>query len=154
MVLGVLTGRPDVAVLGLPLLLGIAWSTIASTRTSGDRCGSPDRDQPVEPAGLVAGVAIEPGPASALVTFRVAAPGHRAAEAPGRGSTSVPRTIPVRMHSVRTGRRDLFRLDHRLVGDDGLLTTTADASAPHRLDRPARRPAAARISRCRSGCRD
>ena len=80
MVLGVLTGRPDVAVLGLPLLLGIAWSTThppgppAPVRLTGS-------DQPVEPTGLVAGVAVEPGPDSALVTFRVAAPGHRSAEA-------------------------------------------------------------------------
>ncbi len=128
MMLGVLSGRPDVAVLGLPLLLGIAWSTShppgppATMRLTGS-------DQPVEQTGLVAGVAISTGPESAVVAFRVAAPGHRSTEALVRVASG-PRTIPVRMHSVRTGRRDLFRVDHRLVTDDGLLTTAAQAVAP------------------------
>lgn len=131
MVLGVLSGRPDVAVLGLPLLLGIAWSTSRPPGTPA-AVGLTGSDQPVESTGLVAGVVIEQESASALVAFRVAAPGHRATEALVRMAVraSAPRTIPVRMRSVRTGRRELFRLDHRLAGRDGLLTTAAQASAP------------------------
>lgn len=128
MVVGVLTGRPDVAVLGLPLLLAIAWSTShppgrpATVRLTGS-------DQPVDASGLVAGVAIDAGPAPVLLSFRVSAPGHRSTEALVRVAPE-PRTIRVRMRSVRTGRRDLFRLDHRLAGADGLLTTAAQASSP------------------------
>jgi uncharacterized protein (DUF58 family) len=125
--LGVLTGRADVAVLGLPLLLGLAWSR-------SDRPGPPAAarltgcDQPVAAGGLVAGVTLEPRPSSAVLSFRVTAPGHRAAE--GVVRAEAPRTIGVRMDSVRTGRRDLFRLDYRVAGPDGLLTTAARSAPP------------------------
>ncbi len=126
LLLGVLSGRPDVAGLGLPLLLGLAWSTTHRPERPA-RARMRGSDQPVSSAGLVAGVEIDPEPGSALLTFRVTAPGHRPTEALVRAE---PVTIPVTMRSVRTGQRDLFRLDYRLASADGLLTTPAGSVPP------------------------
>lgn len=127
LLLGVVSSRPDVAVLGLPLLLSLAWSSSrrpgapATARLSGS-------DQPVTTEGVVARVHVAPGPESALLGLRVAAPGHRAVEA--LVPAAAPRAIAVRMRSVRTGRRDLFRLDYRLAARDGLLTTPVRVEPP------------------------
>lgn len=123
---GVLAGRPDVVALGLPLLLGLAWASARPHAAPSD-VRLTGRDQAVGPGGPGAAVEIMPTPGSAIVALRVRAPGHRAVQA------LVPaerRMLPVRMDSVRTGRRPLFGLDVRLTTADGLRSTGVRPVAP------------------------
>lgn len=120
--LGMLTRRPDIAAIGVPLLLGVAWST----------SGRPQRhpaaqlrgqDQPIGASDVVAAeVVLEPAEIPTALALRVRAPGHR----PGEALVAAePRTLTVSIRTVRTGRRKLFRLAHRAVGADALLSTGA-----------------------------
>jgi uncharacterized protein (DUF58 family) len=121
--LGVLTRRPDVTALGAPFLLGVGWSltrrpaTTATVRVTG-------ADQPAGGSGVTATLHVTPGPGSGLLTVRVSAPGHRPTEA-----LLVPqhRAVEVQMVSVRTGRRELFGVDHREATADALHSTPASA---------------------------
>ena len=128
-VLGVLAGRPGVAVLGLPLLLALAWAT-------GRRPVSPGAprlrggDQPSEGGRLRAAIEVPPAPDPVLVGLQVSALGHRPVEALLRSPVDGPRTIRVSMRSVRTGRRELFRVDHRFSATDALLTTPVETGEP------------------------
>jgi uncharacterized protein (DUF58 family) len=125
--LGLMTRRPDVVAVGVPLLVGLAWGTSArpqrvpTARLTGD-------DQPTGSAGLVhATVEIEPADRPTAVAIRIHAPGHRAAQALVEADR---RTIEVTMRTVRTGRRELFGLAHRGVGPDALLSAAAVTDAP------------------------
>ncbi|MDN5770768.1 MAG: hypothetical protein L0H24_07735, partial [Microlunatus sp.] len=159
--LGILTRRPDVVAVGVPLLLGAAWSASSRTvrRPSGRLAGG---DQPSGRAGLVAAeVLVFPAERDTLMAMRVRAPGHRPAEAlvaaevsvtgevaggevvtaggglieaAGTGPTETAgagppvettgeRRLRAQMRTVRTGRRELFGLDHRAVSIDGLRSS-------------------------------
>lgn len=126
-VLGLLARRPDVVAIGVPLLLGLAWSTstrprlMPTARLAGD-------DQPTGSAGTVdAEVQIEPADQATAVALRVRAPGHRPSEALVLGRR---RSVAVSMQTVRTGRRELFALAHRAVALDALLSAPAVRDAP------------------------
>lgn len=127
--IGILTGRPDVAALGLPVLLGLAWSRARPPAPPVEAQVS-GADQPVGRAGLVAAVDLRPVGGVEPVALRVQAPGHRAVEGIVVGGR---RSLGVRMRSVRTGRRELFRLDTRVRTADGLVTTGARVAAPAAL---------------------
>ena len=126
LVVGVLVARPDVAVLGLPPLLAVAWSWSRwpVVRPSVTIRAS---DQSAADGQLRAEVRVDAEPGSGLVGIRVGAPGHRPAECLLRAGQ---RTVGVRMASVRTGRRRLFRLDHRAADPAGLLTTAVTCLDP------------------------
>lgn len=130
--LGILAGRPGVAVVGLPLLITMAWATSRpiilppAPRLRG-------HDQAAGSGRLRAAIDVDPGPDPVLVGIRVSAPGHRPAEALIRSRVADPdhtdpRTVGVSLGSVRTGRRELFRLDHRFTSPDGLLCTEAQTA--------------------------
>src|SRR4051812_21709566 len=104
LVLGLLARRPDVVAIGAPLLLGLAWSTssrprqVPTARLHGN-------DQPAGTTGTVdAEVVVEPADLPTAVAIRVRAPGHRPAEAL---VLAEHRAVPISMHTVRTGRREL-----------------------------------------------
>ncbi len=121
--LGVLIRRPEIVALGVPLLIGGAWGTAGpAVRATDVRLAG--TDQPPGASGLRATARLEPGPGpgAAVTVIRVSAPGHRPAEAVLH---STPRTVGLAMRSVRTGRRELFVLDHRDAGPDQLLATAA-----------------------------
>ena len=131
--LGVLTRRPDIAAIGVPLLLGVAWST--SGRPG--RCPSArlrGQDQPIGPSDVVeVEVVLEPADAPTALALRVRAPGHRPGEALVAAAAAVagePRTLTASIRTVRTGRRELFRLAHRAAAADALLSTAAVADPP------------------------
>lgn len=131
--LGVLTRRPDIAAIGVPLLLGVAWSTSGRP----ERCPSArlrGQDQPIGPSDVVeVEVVLEPADAPTALALRVRAPGHRPGEALVAAAAAVagePRTLTASIRTVRTGRRELFRLAHRATAADALLSTAAVADPP------------------------
>ncbi len=125
--LGLVTRRPDIVAIGVPLLLGVAWSTSSrSQRTPSAHLRG--EDQPTGPSDEIkVEVALEPAELPTALTLRVRAPGHRPAEALVAAES---RTLTATMRTVRTGRRELFGLAHRAVGPDALLSTAAVTDAP------------------------
>jgi uncharacterized protein (DUF58 family) len=141
--LGLLAGRADVALLGVPLVLGALWS---------GRPGAPAQERPATPtdalletpavpaaAGeLTADLLLRPPPGAELVHARVTAPGHRPVEVvvPAR-----ERHLPLRLSAVRTGPQPTFHADLRGYGAGG--STAEDptsTTAPDRLVLPAAMP--------------
>jgi uncharacterized protein (DUF58 family) len=117
--LGVLGRRPDIAVVGMPLLLMVAWSWLR--RPSGEPGAELIPGEQVPGSGrLTAEVAVRgsaPPASGALLGLRVGAPGHRPVECLVAAD---PRTYEVAMRTVRTGRREVFWLEHRAAGADHL----------------------------------
>jgi uncharacterized protein (DUF58 family) len=126
LVLGVVVGRPDVAVLGLPALLGVTWSW-SRWPTRRPDVTIRAADQAATEGRLRAELQIRPAPGAGLVGLRVGAPGHRPRECL---LAAEERTVGVQMASVRTGRRRLFRVDHRSADPVGLLTTSVHSLDP------------------------
>lgn len=125
--LGLLARRPDVVVIGVPLLVGASWASstrprqLPSARLRGD-------DQPTGSTGTVdAEVELEPADLPTAVTLRLHGPGHRPTEALVLAER---RAVGVSMSTVRTGRRELFGLAYRGVSPSALLSGPAIRAAP------------------------
>lgn len=103
--LGVVLGRSDVAVLGAPLVIGVLWDW-ASRPVDSAPVGFGSLQQESRP-GVVAhslGVGTAPGVSTVLV--RVTAPGHRPVLA--LVGCERPHQVRLSIRTVRTGQRDLF----------------------------------------------
>ena len=126
-VLGLVAGRPEVAVLGLPLLLGLVLAR-AGWPASGVRAHLRTADQAAAGGQLEAELVVGAAPGAALLGVRLNAPGHRPREALLLATRD--RTVQVRMRSVRTGSRRLFRLDARSSDASVLALTPVDSQEP------------------------
>jgi uncharacterized protein (DUF58 family) len=118
--LGLLAGRPDVALLGAPLLLGAVWSGRPGRARPASAVGGPPAPltPPDDPdAGrLTALLMLDPPPGAEVVQARVSAPGHRATTVLVTGGR---RELALALRSVRTGPQPTFRADVRAVGHGG-----------------------------------
>ncbi len=123
---GLVANRPTVAVLGVPLLLAVAWSCLRGP-TTGVGADLRAGEQMAAHGQLVGQIDVSPAAGAELMEFRVRAPGHRPVEALVRARR---RTIGVAMRTVRTGRREIFQLDYRSTSADRLLSTTAIEQSP------------------------
>ncbi|GAB2469821.1 DUF58 domain-containing protein [Xylanimonas ulmi] len=133
LVAGVLFGRPDVALMGVPLVLGALLGrlappvapTVASFDDAGREAGP----------GEIAETLRVTAPEADVAHVRVYAPGHRPATVvvAGRGE----RTLPLRLATVRTGPQTTFRADVRGgAAFDAYAEDTHPAEAPSRLVLP------------------
>jgi uncharacterized protein (DUF58 family) len=141
--LGLLAGRADVALFGVPLVVGAVWSGRPGAPTAA-RPAAPTRatlessSEPAVAGELAATLDVDPPPAAELVQVRVRAPGHRQLE------LVVPaarRRLPLRLQAVRTGPQATFSTDLRGYGPGG--TTAEDplsSTAPDRLVLPGSMP--------------
>ncbi|MFI8523705.1 DUF58 domain-containing protein [Promicromonospora sukumoe] len=130
--LGVLTGRPDVALVGVPGLLAAAWGRTArpggtgapAARTPTDDDGDPrgtlhEPEGTAAPGELTATLRLTTPPHAAdVVHLRISAAGHRTTEvalaARPRSEQARPvRDVPLRLSSVRTGPQETFAIDVR-----------------------------------------
>ncbi|WP_425953662.1 DUF58 domain-containing protein [Xylanimonas sp. McL0601] len=138
---GVFFGRADVALLGVPLVLGAVLGRLGLPvgRTSAAFDGGGPSAVPGEIAETLR---LTAAAGSDVVHLRVFAPGHRPADVvvPGQGE----RELPLRLSSVRTGPQTTFRADVRGYGPLG-----ASAEDPQRLGAPDRLvlPEASRLGR-------
>ncbi|WP_166847599.1 DUF58 domain-containing protein [Isoptericola sp. BMS4] len=121
--LGLLAGRADVALLGVPLLLGVVWSARPGRRGAAPaQPGSParfsDLADPGEqaPENIRARLHLDPPPAAEVVQARVSAPGHRTTTVVVEGA---PRELDLGLRTVRTGPQPTFRVDVRAFGAGG-----------------------------------
>jgi uncharacterized protein (DUF58 family) len=140
---GLLGGRADVAVLGVPLLLAAAWNgrpgaplaTTPARETAVRLVPDAGTDQPGE---LGAVLQLDPPFEAEVVQVRVAAPGHRPVDLLVPAG---PRELSLRLATVRTGPQATFVADVRGYGPAG--ATAEDpirAAAPESLVLPAAMP--------------
>ncbi|WP_150306503.1 DUF58 domain-containing protein [Planctomonas psychrotolerans] len=114
-VFGTLVGRPDVAVLGVPLVLGVLWGWLRSP--AGSVTAELHRPEQSARVGEVASILeLSPAPGVPTIRLRVQAPGHRPAEA--LVAVDQPRRIRLAISTVRTGRLTVFPVDYVPSGPD------------------------------------
>ncbi len=141
--LGLLAGRADVALLGVPLALGALWAgrpgaLDAGRATDPTAAGLHAPDEPAAAGELTAELRLGPPVGAELVHVRVAAPGHRPVDVV---VPAAERTIGLRLSAVRTGPQRTFHADLRGYGPGGVTAEDpVAATAPERLVLPASMP--------------
>jgi uncharacterized protein (DUF58 family) len=140
---GLLTGRAEVALMGVPLLLGALWTgrpgaLDAARPTTPTRARLETPDEAVTAGELQADLELGPPPGAELVQVRVSAPGHR------RVDVVVPaghRRLALRLSAVRTGPQHTFHADVRGYGAGGATAEDPlSVDAADRLVLPAATP--------------
>ncbi|MBD8077804.1 DUF58 domain-containing protein [Cellulosimicrobium arenosum] len=114
---GLVAGRADVALLGVPAILSAAWGWAhrpVGTVTAGIRL---DPDAPLGVLGAT--LRLDAPPGAEIVRFRVLGPSRLETERVV-ATTSGERELALRMPSARTGVEDTFRVDHVAYGPEGV----------------------------------
>ncbi len=137
---GILFGRVEVAGLGLPLLLGVAWTWPRRPRSAGQvdlDAGDQSGHRGDGDGRLWGAVRWRPAVGAEMLRISISAPGHRPAEAvlarPRAGGTDDLREVEVSMGSVRTGRRRIFLLNHAEVAAGQVLVLAPAQAGPLRI---------------------
>lgn len=144
LVLGVVAGRPDVALLGAGPVLGAAWSAHRGGR------GQVSVTEHLELAknGAMAGDRLTAryrivAPGAGHVRLRVSRPGSDAVEALVALDDDGARTVTAQTASARNGRQPLYTVDHVAIGPAGSTAAPAgrfDATEVVALPRARRLP--------------
>ena len=127
LVVGALAGRPDVAVLAVPVLLGVLWGWL--NRPSGSveaLLGKPE--QSIRAGEVSAFLDLRSDPRIPTARVRVHAPGHRPAEA--LVAVDRPRRIRLSIDTVRTGRLAVFPVDYLATGADEVVRRVPGRISP------------------------
>lgn len=127
---GLLTGRPDVAALGVPLALTVVWGL--AQRSEGVTTAELDHARFRSARSRVEAVLhLQPAPGIAAVHLRVGAPGHRAREVLLDGRRR--RALRLWLATARTGRLDTFIVDHLDLGAEVVRSTDPGTVGPARV---------------------
>ena len=118
LVVGLLTGRADVAALGVPLLLSVAWGISRRPVTTTVATLSEPRHVS-RPSRIEATLGLDPAPGVESARLCVSAPEHRDVEV--LVDARKRRELPVSLATARTGRQDVFRTDRMDVSSGGVL---------------------------------
>lgn len=115
--LGVLTQRTDVAMLGVPLVITLVWNWLRRPPDSDTgEAVLRGADQMSEPGEVSADLDLNPARGAANMHLRIAAPGHRSRQV--AVDVRSPRTLRLAMNTVRTGRHRVFGTDLLEAGPD------------------------------------
>ena len=115
---GLLAGRPDVVVLGAPLVLTVIWGL--AHRPSGGSAADLGESRYERPRSRVEAVLVlQPAAGVSTIRLRVAAPGHRRHEVLVDGRAR--RALRLSLVTARTGRQDTFVVDHMDSGVEAVL---------------------------------
>lgn len=136
--LGLALSRPDVAVLGVPMVLGLTWGWLSRPREAPQTelmPGAPGRGR-----GSVAAMLRILSPAGTEVTrMRVSSAGYRNAEAVVEARPE--REMPLSLVTARTGIVPVFRVDLISTVHDEAVATEPSRVGPLRMVvRPSARP--------------
>ena len=124
--LGLLAGRSDVVVLGVPLVLAVAWGLAQRpTGVSSADVGEPRLQRARSQVEAV--VTLHAPAGSPATRLRVTAPGHREREVLVDGRAA--RTLRLSLRTVRTGTQDTFVVDHMDTGGEAVLRSDPGTAA-------------------------
>ena len=118
LVVGLVTGRADVAVLAVPLLVGVVWAAAGRPVAHPVVTLGPPRHRPGSGA-VESHLDVTPSPGVDDLLVRVSSPGHLPVEV--RLDVRTHRTPVLSMRTARTGRQDTFRVDHAGLGPDAVF---------------------------------
>lgn len=126
--IGLLVGRPDLVVLGIPVILTTVWGIAAPPRglpevSLGRPRAIPDVNE------VEANLLITPAGGVPSIRVRVTADAHRPIEA--TIDARRPREVRLSLRTVRTGRRRMFQVDYVAHGTDTVYRTE-----PHQTNTP------------------
>ncbi|HSK23089.1 MAG TPA: DUF58 domain-containing protein [Egicoccus sp.] len=134
---GLLTGRFDVATLGVPLMLSVVVGLLRRPRRDIEVLLGPPRYE-TAPGRIAATLRIDGaagagtagtlGPGAVTARLRVATPGFREREV--LVDAAAARELHLSVQTVRTGRQHLFRVDHQLRGAHVVLRAQIDWVGP------------------------
>ena len=108
LIAGLALGRPDVALLGVPMLLATVFSR--TRYPAGAHAVAEDPPDPANEAGVASTIRISGGE---LAHVRVSAAGHRTIEFVARVPAEGSRAVDLRLASVRTGPQETAIADVR-----------------------------------------
>lgn len=112
LVIGVLAGRVALVGFAIPMLIAAVWSWYRRPRQPGtvELAGA---DQTASTGGLWGRIRWAPAPGVDALRIRVSASGHRSVNALlARPRQATQRDVWCHIRTVRTGRREIFSLDH------------------------------------------
>ena len=124
--LGLVIARPDVVVLGVPLVLGLIWAARAHPTAPGEVAIEDLRQDP--DARVRADIVLSPADGSEVALLRIASSGHRPVDVVV-ASTS-PVRIPISVSGVRTGRQRFFHVAHQEASAGHLARTKSRELGP------------------------
>jgi len=140
--LGLATSRPDVAALGLPLVLGVAWGWVSRPRGPVEAALVPGGGTAPAGAGadpVRAALHLHTPPGTSLVRLRVSTAGYQPAEVVLDAGSD--RQVPLSLRTARTGVLEAFRVDYVPVAQEEVLAAHCPPLGPVRLlVRPQVRP--------------
>lgn len=112
-IVGLLAGRADIAVLGAPLVLTVVWA-LAHTPTETAAVSVTDPRYHAGAARIEASLTVQPAAGVPACRLRVTAPGHRDRHVVVDARTG--RSLTLSVVTARTGRQRLFAFDHQSIG--------------------------------------
>lgn len=124
---GVVLARPDVAVLGLPLVLAFGWGWF--TRPTARPQVRVRASTGLAETGTVGGeVLVQSAPGVPTMRMRIATGGYRPAEA--LVDVRADRVLPVSVATARTGVQEFFRLDEVCCAGEATFLTPVTTHGP------------------------
>ena len=127
LIFGGVVGRPDVAVLGAPLLAAAGWGWLRRPSAPVPRPRLRAASGVHRTGEVAAELEIAAAPGVETVRLRVGAPGHRPAQVVVASRRD--RTLRLAFDTVRTGRLDVFPVDYAASGPED-AARTAPRSVP------------------------
>lgn len=141
--MGIAAGRADVALLGVPALAAAVWARgTPPGRLVQARLDEPEG--PTQAGELRATLRLDAPQGAGLAHLRVTAPGHRETQVvvattdgardrdPADPSAVGPRSLDLKLASVRTGPQETFTVGLRAYGPAGVWEQTPSDAAGHR----------------------
>lgn len=126
-VLGVVTGRPDIGVLAAPALVTLIWSVARRSRTAPAVTVAWDVDH-AEPGVIKATALCSEAPGIELIRLQVWAVGYRPVTA--LLAAGAERSVGMSLTTARTGLHRVFALDHLAEDTDGLHLWPPERTEP------------------------
>ncbi len=125
--IGVAGGRPDVAVLAVPLLLTSLWAGLTRPRQAGTLTLTPTTEHS-ETGQVRTEARVKPPAGAEAVLLRVSSQGYRPQHALVAGGSA--RSIPLSLETSRTGVHEMFRVDWLTEAFGAVLVSSPRQAGP------------------------
>ena len=125
--LGLVAGRPLVVALGMPLVIGAAWSWTLRPTDAAELAITDSRYRS-ETGRIEGGLLIVPAPGVATMNLRIRSTAHRPVEV--MVDSKQGRTLRLSVSGTRTGRRSVFSTVHLQSGPDQIVRSSPESLGP------------------------